>query len=127
VLLHADIPDDLILEPPAGHLQAGWDAIPYKTASQHFGDEWLDGQASVVLKVPSVVVPVEFNYIINPLHPDVKRIRRSEPGSFTLDSHLGRICLPAGCYRQNLAVHLSGTRPHLFEFIFPAGAPIFGH
>lgn len=64
-----------ILEAP--HLPKGWDSWPELPASQIVGDEWLDRQQSVVLAVPSVVVPVEvqylpsnMNYLINPQHPD---------------------------------------------------------
>lgn len=50
-------------------LPAGWDARPYTRVSQEIGDQWWEEQRSLVLGVPSVVVPQEYNYLINPLHP----------------------------------------------------------
>jgi hypothetical protein len=36
------------------------------------GEEWITGQRTPILKVPSAIIPVEFNYIFNPEHPDLK-------------------------------------------------------
>jgi RES domain-containing protein len=44
-------------------------------ASRRIGDRWLDGGKSAVLRVPSAILPDVFNYLINPLHRDAKRIR----------------------------------------------------
>lgn len=35
-------------------------------------EQWLLQQQSPVLKVPSAIIPVEFNYLLNPQHPDLK-------------------------------------------------------
>lgn len=58
-------------------LPAGWNARPETVDSQSVGDEWLARQASVVLAVPSVVVPGELryereylNYLVNSRHPE---------------------------------------------------------
>ena len=42
------------------------------TVLQLRGSKWLKLSSIPVLKVPSSVIPFEFNYIINPNHPDVK-------------------------------------------------------
>ena len=44
-------------------------------ASQCIGDDWLARGTSLLLRVPSVVVPVGWNYLLNPAHPDVRRVR----------------------------------------------------
>ena len=54
----------------ASDLPDRWDARPYEPGSQAVGDEWARSEASLVLRVPSVVVPSENNYLINPKHPD---------------------------------------------------------
>ncbi len=38
---------------------------------QVIGEEWLRSKRTAVLKVPSVIVPFEYNYILNPKHPDL--------------------------------------------------------
>lgn len=41
-------------------------------STRAYGDDWLSNGTSVALLVPSVIVPVEFNVLINPLHPDFR-------------------------------------------------------
>lgn len=92
-----EVPDDLrmasAIKPPHGTsfygLPPGWDSDPYSAASQDIGTEWAKSRDSAVLVVPSVVVPRERNYILNPAHPDFARISFSaEP--FTFDGRLRR-------------------------------------
>ncbi|WP_297375005.1 RES family NAD+ phosphorylase [Acidiferrobacter sp.] len=45
-----------------------WDALPAGPASRRHGDEWLDQSRSVVLEIPSIVVPEEYNVLVNPNH-----------------------------------------------------------
>ena len=52
------------------------------------GDRWLARQVHAVLAVPSVVVPGEWNYLINPLHPDAAHIRTVEVTDFAIDKRL---------------------------------------
>lgn len=44
-------------------------------ASQYIGDDWLARGTSLLLRVPSVVVPVGWNYLLNPAHPEARRVR----------------------------------------------------
>ena len=44
-------------------------------ASQCIGDDWLARGTSLLLRVPSVVVPVRWNYLLNPAHPEARRVR----------------------------------------------------
>jgi RES domain-containing protein len=53
-----------------GSLPVGWDADPASRASIQFGSAWIRSVASALLRVPSVIVPDEYNVLINPLHPD---------------------------------------------------------
>jgi len=57
-----------------GSLPVGWDANPSGRASIRFGTAWLRSGASALLRVPSVIVPDEYNVLINPLHPDSRAI-----------------------------------------------------
>lgn len=56
-------------------LPVGWTARPEGKVSLDIGDAWLASGASVLLAVPSVIVPEEFNLLINPRHPDASRLR----------------------------------------------------
>lgn len=56
-------------------LPGGWDAVPAGQASVRVGAQWLSSQASAILLVPSVIVPEEYNALINPEHRDAKKLR----------------------------------------------------
>lgn len=80
--LQIDIPTSLVQTSKT--LPAGWNNYPKDIASQDFGTHWLLKKQTAVLKVPSVIIPIEFNYLINPLHSDFTKIKlmTSEPFSF---------------------------------------------
>lgn len=66
----------------------GWDALPAAMVSLDFGDAWLHEARSAVLVVPSVAVPEERNILINPAHPDAKRITAQKLRKWTYDSRI---------------------------------------
>jgi RES domain-containing protein len=47
-----------------------------------------------VLKLPSAVVPEEFNYVLNPAHPDFGKISIGKPRVFKADPRLGLLASP---------------------------------
>jgi len=70
-------------EPPTD-----WRSDPPSRSTQAIGDAWFARGRTAVLRVPSVVVPVEYNYLINPAHPDAKRIAIGKPMAFPFDRRL---------------------------------------
>ncbi len=71
-----EIPDDLLIqEVSIEDLPDNWNAKPPMPSTQIMGDEFVYYNEAAVLKVPSSIIPDEFNYLINPLHQDIKRIR----------------------------------------------------
>jgi RES domain-containing protein len=70
-------------EPPSD-----WRSDPPSRSTQAIGDAWVNGGTTAILRVPSVVVPVEYNYLINPAHPDAKRIVIGTPMAFPFDRRL---------------------------------------
>lgn len=70
-----DIPNSVeILELKQEHLPKGWDAKPPSLESQYIGDDFVRQNSAAVLKVPSSIVPLAYNYLINPQHPDAGKI-----------------------------------------------------
>lgn len=61
--------------------------VPPASAAQA-GDNWVKSKTSPLLRVPSVIVPGEFNYLLNPDHPDVTSLAVGQPEPFTFDSRL---------------------------------------
>lgn len=69
------IPDDIrILELTIEDLPDQWDSKPPILETQYIGDEFVKENGAAVLKVPSSIVHNEFNYLINPKHPDSEMI-----------------------------------------------------
>ena len=56
--------------------------------SRFIGDSFLSTRKNIVLKVPSAIIPEEYNIIINPLHPDFKKIKIIGSSPFEFDSRL---------------------------------------
>lgn len=80
-----DIPDDIIIQEVLPEdLPAGWDSKPPIFMTQYIGDYFVQQGDSAVLRVPSCIVPQESNFLINPDHPDSKRITviRADPMLF---------------------------------------------
>jgi RES domain-containing protein len=69
-------------------LPENWSASPPPLEIQRIGDEWARTEASVVLKVPTSVLPVEFNYLINVEHRKFSKVQLSKPQTFTFDKRL---------------------------------------
>jgi RES domain-containing protein len=69
-------------------LPKGWNGQPPGLISKNIGDEWLRSDRSAVLVVPSVIVPLEKTFLLNPKHRDFGKIKIKDAGSFYLDPRL---------------------------------------
>jgi RES domain-containing protein len=88
-LLAIEIQDDLstaVLEPTM--LPGDWFMVPAPALLQTFGVSWLTSGGSAVLSVPSAVITVERNFLLNPRHPEAQRIRIISDEAFTFDTRL---------------------------------------
>jgi RES domain-containing protein len=71
-----NIPEDIeILELKIDELPENWDSKPPILETQYIGDDFVTQNIAAVLKVPSSIIPPEYNYLINPNHPDSKKIK----------------------------------------------------
>jgi len=69
-------------------LPEGWNHDLILPAPMKIGDDWVSENSFPVLKVPSVIVPSEYNYILNPQHPDFQDIQIGEVRPFEIDPRL---------------------------------------
>ncbi|MGB5942313.1 MAG: RES family NAD+ phosphorylase [Leeuwenhoekiella sp.] len=84
--LEIEIPDELeILELHPDDLPDDWDAKPPILATQFIGDGFAKGNSAPLLKVPSAIVPLEYNYLINPNHPEALKIKVVSKVCLTFD------------------------------------------
>ncbi len=65
-----------------------WQNEPAPFSTQRLGSNWCAGRKTAILAVPSVIVPWEKNYLINPLHPDFDRVKIHSPRPLPLDDRL---------------------------------------
>jgi RES domain-containing protein len=65
-----------------------WRQYPHPRETQLFGSAWLREKRSPALRLPSAVVPGEFNYLLNPLHPQFDRVKIGPPEAFAFDPRL---------------------------------------
>ena len=73
---------------PVKNLRANWNAEPPTVQTMQIGDDWVHAGKSVALAVPSVLSTSEMNFLLNPKHPDFKKIKISQPVEFRFDSRL---------------------------------------
>lgn len=69
-------------------LPKDWSASPPPLAVQRIGDEWASSMSSLVLRVPSSIVPGESNYLVNVPHPRLSAVKRGKPQLFRFDERL---------------------------------------
>lgn len=73
---------------PGRKLPDGWRAEPPPPGTQRIGDLWARASRSAVLALPSVIIPGEFNFLLNPTHQDFSKISRGKPEAFVFDPRL---------------------------------------
>lgn len=71
-----------------GSLPRDWRNEPPSAETQRIGDDWVQRGEFPVLAVPSAIVPQELNYLLNPAHPDFRRIKIGKPVEFGFDTRL---------------------------------------
>lgn len=91
VLIACSFKDSLVETADPDDLPANWLAYPASPDLQSVGDEWISSTRSAVLRVPSVIVPRESNFLLNPSHPDFRRVRIGTPEPFGLDLRLLKV------------------------------------
>ena len=97
-LVEIEIPDDVWSAAEvrtAASLGIGWDAEPAGRVSIAFGSDWVRSRRSLLLCVPSVIVPEETNILVNPEHPDGSRLRACKVRKWLYDPRLGHVATSA--------------------------------
>jgi RES domain-containing protein len=85
-LLPVAFDSDHVAELPS--LPSDWRAMPSPRSTAQVGNAWAAAQTSLVLRVPSVVLPDEDNYLLNPQHPAFAAIETGEARDLDIDPRL---------------------------------------
>lgn len=89
VLVEISVPDDVgITEVRLDQLPSDWNSMPDHPDCVQLGDEWVASSGTLLLGVPSAVMPRESNVLINPEHPEMGRVKVAAQEPFTFDARL---------------------------------------
>lgn len=70
------------------NLHYEWTAVVNYSITQALGDKWIREGKTAVLKVPSAIIELEYNYLLNPEHPAFSKIEIAKISKFTFDPRL---------------------------------------
>ena len=85
------IPDDISLQKlNSTDLPAGWNMFPHPSTTQAIGDRFTADNKFCVLQIPSAVTRGDYNFLINPNHPDFKTIKIIRTEDFPFDKRIFR-------------------------------------
>lgn len=84
VLFEVSFEDTLMKTITTEKLPRTWHKSPSSAKVRQVGDDWWAGGESAILQLPSAIVPSEWNYLLNPEHPDFEKITigRKQPIKF---------------------------------------------
>lgn len=77
-ILQKNLPKDWSLSGPKGY-----------SICQPMGDKWNQEKQTLILRVPSVIIKTEYNYLINLSHPDIGKVKITDVEPFLFDDRLG--------------------------------------
>jgi RES domain-containing protein len=83
-----EVPDDSIQSISINELPVNWQDISPPMALKKVGDSFLKQQSKLLMKVPSAIVAEEYNYLLNPLHPDILKVKLLKQLPFNFDERL---------------------------------------
>ena len=89
VIIAIEIPKTMAIEElEIDVLPEDWKSLPHSHSTQEIGDSFVTTEKFAVLRVPSAVVQGEYNYLLNPLHKDFKKIKVKLIEPFDFDERL---------------------------------------
>ncbi|HUS39162.1 MAG TPA: RES domain-containing protein, partial [Pirellulales bacterium] len=89
ISIRGTLPDSVSAEEvDESHLPGNWRAYPAPNELQTIGTDWLLGLTSLVLKVPSAINSLETNILLNPAHPDIKKLKVITAQPFQFDPRM---------------------------------------
>jgi len=86
-----DVPEEVVETLPESDLPKGWNAADVPEAARAVGDGWLASGRSAALRVPSAVLPLEPNLVVDPLHADFGRLTIYPAERAEIDPRLVRL------------------------------------
>lgn len=89
VMFEMHVEDSMVLYADVPELPLNWRVEPAPLETAEYGDTWLASGQSLALGIPSIIVPREWNYLLNPHHPAFEAIAvTARQLDFDLDTRL---------------------------------------
>jgi len=85
------IPDKAIHELTIAQLPGNWRESPAPSSTKDFGTDLLIRAESPIIKIPSTVIPQEYNYLLNPKHKDSDNFRIIQVEDFVYDLRIKKL------------------------------------
>jgi RES domain-containing protein len=86
-LVEIEAPDS-VTEIKTNDLPVNWKDVSPPNSLKLIGDTFLQKQEHLLMKVPSSIVPMEYNYLLNPLHKDINKVKILSKEPFDFDERL---------------------------------------
>jgi RES domain-containing protein len=87
-LVSLSFPEESVQVLETASLPARWRRFPSPPENQAIGDQWVAEGRSLILRVPSAIIPAAANFLINPSHPEFRRVVIGRPARFAFDLRL---------------------------------------
>ena len=88
VLISCEFDESRVMRLDRRRLPRDWRSYPAPSELQAIGDDWVRVGKSAVLEVPSAVIDLDSNYLLNPRHRDFRSIRIGDAKAFDFDPRL---------------------------------------
>ena len=88
LMITLEIPDSSWQTLATDALPSDWQQFAPVSQAASLGDQWLKEGKTLIMEVPSVVVPQEHNVLINPLHQLITAVKVVEEQPFLLDQRM---------------------------------------
>jgi RES domain-containing protein len=88
-MITLEFPDDLNIQHiSTKDLSPDWNIFPYHASTQMIGDRFVHENKFLILRVPSAVVPGDYNFLLNPGHEDIKKVSILKSEKFPFDKRM---------------------------------------
>ena len=89
LLVKVEIPDGIEIQTVSQKIFIkGWNSFPFANETVNYGTSFLRKKEHLALKIPSVIIPDEYNIILNPLHPDIQGCKVINTTRFIFDTRI---------------------------------------
>jgi RES domain-containing protein len=89
-MIEIEIPTNSITTITEKQLPSRWNEFPSLSVLKKMGDSFIKKGEFLALKIPSAIVPEEFNYLLNPAHADFKKVKITRKKNLSFDERLKR-------------------------------------